>query len=271
MIASAASQNGGQHKRWNHLLVLLLVEIAACQIIGPKSKPGEVIGTSSQKDVNKALDDVLKAAPRGTHRSLAISITFTSGQGGISPEIWLRSGDQSAVAADYVYEGQTSLHLFTTSSRSIDSAGLFSYSLNNTNFKVAVAWNVGSKKARYWFNVKVYPKTYATSEHMFNQMKDYAGPWDTSGWESRVEYGVNTKATLTSNIQAKMMVFIDSTGLDPEGKIESYIDCAWNMKWFGSYCWRECHNGGWCWVDLKCSSFADCQGEHPCYESCNGT
>ena len=74
----------------------------------------------------------------------------------------------------------------------------------------------------------MYPKTKNTDEHIYNQMYYYAGPWRSEGWETREEYGVRLVAAMTDNIHAKLQVYVNTEGYDPNGSVELEADCSYH-------------------------------------------
>ena len=76
---------------------------------------------------------------------------------------------------------------------------------------------------------QIYPKSYETGYDLYKQMYYYAGPWRPGRWETREEYGIQLKASMTQNTHAKLMVWIN-TGyqMDPEKPVERYSACSYH-------------------------------------------
>jgi len=238
-------------------------------IIGRRPKSGQVIDSTTEKDVSDALDGVLKGSGLTNRRACAIAVANKAGLALDNAEYYLDSGE-AANMTEEIRAGKTGLKLFNSDSFTGSTSGVLTMDFVGTDYKLAVMWTVPYsftvKSLKY--NAKVYPKTYATSKHMFDQMTSYAGAWTPSGWEERQELGVGIRLTMTYNIDAKVMVYVDSAEFDEQGPLASNAECSFYPRWFGSYCWRECHSGGYCWINRKCSNTADCQGPYPCYASC---
>jgi len=253
------------------LLVLSLAVVVCRAQLFPKYKPGDVLEGVAVREVDTALDHVKKAAKVSNSRLVAFGLASESGHFLHSPRLYIKSGQLSEDFPTIVEPGRTALNMIVNGEwETSGTEGLVSYTLGDTGFQVVLMWsNPYVQNLR--FNVKVYRLSYDLGEHMFNQMYTLAGPWKPSGWDDRNEYGVTIRATMTSNVKAKIMVFVDSSAFDVYGDLDSYVDCSFKPSWFGSYCWRECHSGGWCWINMRCSNSEDCQGPHPCYEHCEET
>jgi len=243
-------------------------------LLPPKNKPGEVLDTTSEKEVNRALDEVLKSTAIMHDRSCAIGSANVQGSQLVNPRFYLKSGMAAAVPPFEVNTGETSLKLFVKKDWTLTgSVGVVTYDIVGTDHKVAILWSVPFDWNLYdvWFNVKVYPQDYPTAKHMYDQMYYYAGPWRARGWESREEYGVKITTSMTHNIHAKLQLYVDTTDYSPEAPVEIHADCSYHAGWVRYYCWRECRPGGYCWTDKRCNSKADCSGDMPCYKSCSKT
>lgn len=242
--------------------------------LAPKYRPGEVLKGSTSKDVNRALDEIMKAGKIMHDRTVSIGTANVKGRSLVNPRYYLRRGMASSSPAYEITPGRTSLKLFVKKDwTATGTGGVVTYDIEGTEHKVAIMWMVPFDFNLYdvWFNVKVYPKSYGESRHMYDQMYKWAGSWRARGWEERTEYGVNVKATMTHNIHAKLQVYIDSSNYDSEGPIEHFADCSYQGSWVGHYCWKDCHAGGYCWIKTKCKKAHQCTAGMKCSKGCKKT
>ena len=63
---------------------------------------------------------------------------------------------------------------------------------------------------------------------MYKQMYYYAGCWRPGRWETRDEYGIQLKASMTENTHAKLMVWVNSNFLDATEPVERYSACSYH-------------------------------------------
>merc|ERR1712227_40864 len=240
-------------------------------ILPPKNDPGEIIKSTDSQKMNQALDQVLKHTDLMHDRGCAIA-TANTGKGTVleNPRFWLRSGMSYAHMPPELKYGQSGLKLFVKKDwQATGTVGIVTYDIAGTDHKVAILWSVPFDWNLYdcWFNVKIYPKTYPTGDHMYEQMYYRAGAWRAAGWESREEYGVKVTGTMTQNIQSKVMVWVDASGYDPALPHENYQGCTYHAGWVSNYCWRDCQQGGYCWLNKKCKKESDCTSfSEPCYD-----
>merc|ERR1711964_556143 len=90
----------------------LLCLLFASNVLEAKNSPGDILSGTQDVAVSNALDTVLKSAPWGTKRSVAIGTAFSAGVGGVEPEVWLNSGDEQGQMPADVPVGSTALNLF---------------------------------------------------------------------------------------------------------------------------------------------------------------
>jgi len=237
--------------------------------------PGTVIDDLEFSDIDKALDDVLKYGDLMHDRRCALSLSNVAGSRLINPQWYFSSGGTHSALYPEIVTGYTGLNLFLKTPWALrGTVGVLTYDIEGTDFKVAVMWEVPYDRNLYdnMFNVKVYPKSFATNDDMYDQMYKYAGAWLAQGWHERNEYGVQMRAVMTDNTHGKVSVWVDTTEFNADGETEVWADCDYHAGWVGKYCWKECNPKGWCWVDRKCSSTSDCANVPlECYSSCKNT
>jgi len=257
------------------VLGLLCVKGTLSQLTPPKYEPGEVIKRTDYKSVDAALDEVLSAGNVLEGRRCALGVANLDLTHELSNPAWyVESGVIYSSAAYTIPPYQTGLNLFLKRQvYTFGTAGIMSYEIVGTDYKVVMLWRVPWNTLLYdiVFNVKIYPKTLATDKAMYNQMMKYAGSQKSFGWMEKTEYGIKTRSTISHNTNAKFYVSIDASEYDPEGSPELYGECSKNYlnpTWLGKYCWKECVPTGYCWVNQKCDSHADCTGPLPCYDKC---
>jgi len=207
-------------------------------ILPPKYRPGESLRGTTEKGVNRALDEILKSSKLTDTRNCAVAVANIGGSKLINPHYYLRSGMTKASPPYEVDIGYTSLNLFiNTFVIGTGSVGVLSYDIEGTDHKVAMLWSMPYNWLLYdaWFNVKVYPKSYATDSHMYKQMYNY-GPWKAMSWEERIEYGVHVRATMTNSKDSKLQVYVNTDDYDAEGAKDHHAECNYHAGWFGSYC-----------------------------------
>jgi len=224
--------------------------------------------------VDNALDDVLKAAGVLDTRRCAIGVANLGTASLSSPKWYLYSGQIYSAAPYEIRARNTGLSLFIKTTVSVfGTSGVLSYDIEGTDYKVALMWQVPWNTLLYdiVFNVKLYNKNVPTNRDMFDQMSKYAGSKNSVGWMEKSEYGVDVRASLTDNNQAKFYVSVDATGYSNSIGPELHTDCDYNALWFGKYCWQECSPTGYCWVNKKCSRASDCVGPLNCYDKCKKT
>jgi hypothetical protein len=242
---------------------------------GPKYKPGDILNKIDYSDINDALRDVLKAGSLLQSDRAAIGhaneAAFLGGTKLENPRWYLNSGTTHSSLALSVSGSRTSLMLFTKKSLALaGTSGVYTYDIEDTDYKVAVMWSVPYYSIIYnrYFNIKVYPKSYETGKDMYNQMYYYAGPWLPLGYENRDEFGIKNRGTMLDNAKSRVVVWSDPREFDEEAGPSLYTECRYHTLWFGRYCWQECHPTGWCWTNEKCSSDFDCQGPMECRSNC---
>merc|ERR1712243_442647 len=106
----------------------------------PKHKPGELLPSITQQEVNRALDDVIRAGKLMHDRGCAISISNEAGTPLENPRFWLYSGMSFAASQPEIHPGSTSLNLFVKKDwKATGTVGVMSYDIQDTDFKVAVS------------------------------------------------------------------------------------------------------------------------------------
>jgi len=258
------------------ILACLYVTCCVAQLFPPKFKPGEIMKKTDFDSVNLALDEVLQAGSVILEgRRCAVGIANLDAERELTNPSWYVDSGKMYSSAPYTIPArQTGLNLFVKrQAYTFGSTGILSYNIDGTDHKVVVLWQVPWNTVLYeiLFNVKVYPKTVPTDKAMFKQMMDYSGNRPSFGWLEKEEYGIKVAGTITDNTSGKLYVSVDATDYDVSKGPELHGECARNYlnpTWLGNYCWKECVPKGYCWINQKCDSDADCVGPLVCYNSC---
>jgi len=253
------------------VLFAVLLVLAYGQL-GPKYKPGDVIAKTDFSDVDTALNDVMKAGGVLNGRRLAIGIANLAVDSDLtSPKWYMYSGNIYSSAPPAIKPRYTGMTLFHKKAVFIwGTTGLLTYDIEGTDYKIAMSWQVPWNIILYdvLFNVKIYHKDVPTDKAMFDQMVDYAGTQKSVGWIERTEYGIEYKGTITNSDYSKLYVSVDASEYNATLPASYHAACERNALWFGKYCMQECHPTGYCWVNKKCSSAADCGGPLLCHDKC---
>merc|ERR1712193_45214 len=258
-------------------VILFSLGVTCCfaQLKPPRYEPGDVIKPTDFETVDGALDDVLRAGSVLEGRRCAIGISNLDMERDLTNPAWYVDYGKMFSSAPYtIPAGRTGLNLFIKREVYIfGTIGIMSYDITGTDYKLVVLWRVPWNTLLYdvLYNVKIYPSHHPTDKAMFDQMMAYSGNKVASGWMEKNEYGIKVLATISQNTNAKLYVSVDASQYNPSNGPQLHGECSknhLNPLWWGEYCWKECVPKGYCWVNKKCSSDADCAGPMSCYDNC---